>query len=387
MNKKFLSVFTVNILILSFLLNGCSHKSNSDVTISSTEYSYVVSYSDTSIEEYETNGESLSDDINEPESSNDVMPERRIACWGDSMMEGIGSNEAYIYTNDGIQDISYYTAPSALGYFTSMTTYNFGVAGEDSYSISLRAGGIPIYTDRDIYITDHSLAFVNFIDENGVYIDMDDFSGYGYEDNTYPDTVYINDVLCCVERADGGLYISICTEAAYDSVTEMYVNAWTKVIPKAAYDHRNDILILEMGSNGGWNEDYDELIRQYKNIIDNGYYADYIIVGDTDNPGESADWHQDIYDNNGNYAGLHATLWEQALYTAFGEHFLNTRLYLMENALSDCGLTPTENDIIDMETGNLPEQIRADYTHFNSYGYYSKAKAIYLKGIELGYWN
>lgn len=105
------------------------------------------------------------------------------------------------------------------------------------------------------------------------------------------------------------------------------------------------------------------------------------------NPGESADTYQDVYDNNGNYAGLHATLWEQALYDAFGEHFLNTRLYLMENALSDCGLTPTENDIIDIQTGNLPEQIRADFTHFNSYGYYSKAKAIYLKGIELGYWN
>jgi len=142
-----------------------------------------------------------------------------------------------------------------------------------------------------------------------------------------------------------------------------------------------------MGSNGGWENDYDELIKQYQNIIDNSYYADYIIVGDTDNPGESADTYQDVYDNNGNYAGLHATLWEQALYDAFGEHFLNTRLYLMENALSDCGLTPTENDIIDIQTGNLPEQIRADFTHFNSYGYYSKAKAIYLKGIELGYWN
>lgn len=182
-------------------------------------------------------------------------------------------------------------------------------------------------------------------------------------------------------------YIFLYVDADFDSVTEMYINAWTRVIPKAAYDHRNDILILEMGSNGGWENDYDELIKQYQNIIDNSYYADYIIVGDTDNPGESADIYQDVYDNNGNYAGLHATLWEQALYDAFGEHFLNTRLYLMENALSDCGLTPTENDIIDIQTGNLPEQIRADFTHFNSYGYYSKAKAIYLKGIELGYWN
>lgn len=374
MNKKMIYVFT---FILSIFLSGCSHVNTSNVTIKSTEYSYVVSFNDNIIEGNETDGETISDNI----------PERSIACWGDSMMEGAGCNEAYIYTDNGIQNISYYTAPSTLEYFTSMTTYNFGVGGENSYDISLRAGGIPIYTDRDIYITNHSSAYVNLIDENGECIDMEDFSGYGHESNDYPDTVYINDVLCNIERADNGLYLSISTDVPYNTVTEMYIDAWTKVTPKAAYDHRNDILILEMGSNSGWNGDYEELITQYKNIIENSYYADYIIVGDTDNPGESADWNQEIYDTNGDYAGLHATLWEQALEQAFGSHFLNTRLYLMENALSDCGLTPTENDIIDMETGNLPEQIRADFTHFNSYGYYSKGKAIYLKGIELGYWN
>ena len=159
------------------------------------------------------------------------------------MMQGAGCNEAYIYSDNGIEDISYFTTPSALQYFTSINTYNFGVGGENSYQISLRAGGIPIYTDRDIYITDHSLAYVKFVDENEETITMDDYSGYGYEDNTYPDTVYINDVLCCVERADEGLYISICSDADCDSVTEMYINAWTRVIPKAAYDHRNDILL------------------------------------------------------------------------------------------------------------------------------------------------
>ena len=100
------------------------------------------------------------------------------------MMQGAGCNEAYIYSDNGIEDISYFTTPSALQYFTSINTYNFGVGGESSYQISLRAGGIPIYTDRDIYITDHSLAYVKFVDENEETIDMDDYSGYGYEDNT-----------------------------------------------------------------------------------------------------------------------------------------------------------------------------------------------------------
>ena len=376
MKKNLFALLNICTILLSLFLTGCSGK-ESKITLNSSQPECILSNNDNIVLESYTNESVLDDEI----------PERSITCWGDSMMQGAGCNEAYIYSDNGIEDISYFTTPSALQYFTSINTYNFGVGGENSYQISLRAGGIPIYTDRDIYITDHSLAYVKFVDENEETITMDDYSGYGYEDNTYPDTVYINDVLCCVERADEGLYISICSDADCDSVTEMYINAWTRVIPKAAYDHRNDILILEMGSNGGWENDYDELIRQYQNIIDNSYYADYIIVGDTDNPGESADIYQDVYDNNGNYAGLHATLWEQTLYDAFGEHFLNTRLYLMENALYDCGLTPTENDIIDIQTGNLPEQIRADFTHFNSYGYYSKAKAIYLKGIELGYWN
>lgn len=376
MKKNLFALLNICTILLSLFLTGCSGK-ESKITLNSSQPECILSNNNNIVLESYTNESVLDDEI----------PERSITCWGDSMMQGAGCNEAYIYSDNGIEDISYFTTPSALQYFTSINTYNFGVGGENSYQISLRAGGIPIYTDRDIYITDHSLAYVKFVDENEETITMDDYSGYGYEDNTYPDTVYINDVLCCVERADEGLYISICSDADCDSVTEMYINAWTRVIPKAAYDHRNDILILEMGSNGGWENDYDELIRQYQNIIDNSYYADYIIVGDTDNPGESADIYQDVYDNNGNYAGLHATLWEQTLYDAFGEHFLNTRLYLMENALYDCGLTPTENDIIDIQTGNLPEQIRADFTHFNSYGYYSKAKAIYLKGIELGYWN
>ena len=376
MKKNLFALLNICTILLSLFLTGCSGK-ESKITLNSSQPECILSNNDNIVLESYTNESVLDDEI----------PERSITCWGDSMMQGAGCNEAYIYSDNGIEDISYFTTPSALQYFTSINTYNFGVGGESSYQISLRAGGIPIYTDRDIYITDHSLAYVKFVDENEETITMDDYSGYGYEDNTYPDTVYINDVLCCVERADEGLYISICSDADCDSVTEMYINAWTRVIPKAAYDHRNDILILEIGSNGGWENDYDELIKQYQNIIDNSYYADYIIVGDTDNPGESADIYQDVYDNNGNYAGLHATLWEQSLYDAFGEHFLNTRLYLMENALSDCGLTPTENDIIDIQTGNLPEQIRADFTHFNSYGYYSKAKAIYLKGIELGYWN
>ena len=233
MKKNLFALLNICTILLSLFLTGCSGK-ESKITLNSSQPECILSNNDNIVLESYTNESVLDDEI----------PERSITCWGDSMMQGAGCNEAYIYSDNGIEDISYFTTPSALQYFTSINTYNFGVGGENSYQISLRAGGIPIYTDRDIYITDHSLAYVKFVDENEETITMDDYSGYGYEDNTYPDTVYINDVLCCVERADEGLYISICSDADFDSVTEMYINAWTRVIPKAAYDHRNDILIM-----------------------------------------------------------------------------------------------------------------------------------------------
>lgn len=313
-----------------------------------------------------------------------------IACWGDSMMEGIGSGEAYIQTKEGIMDISYFTAPSALEYFTGIRTYNFGVGGETSEEIAVRAGGIRLYTDRDIVISRTYSVPVLLYDASGNIYNCMDYSGYGIEENDCADTCYINGFLCNVNAVPNSRSVDI---SLYDGdingdIDSVYIPAKTVVIPKAAYEHTQDILVLEIGSNGGWNGDYDELIRQYRQIINNSSCTNYIIVGDTDDPGSSiADYYQELTDENGDFIGTRDTYWEAALREEFGEHFLNTRVYLIENGLSDCGLTPTGRDLLYGQMGCISPQLRDDWTHFNSYGYFSKGKAIYLKGIELGYWS
>ena len=148
----------------------------------------------------------------------------------------------------------------------------------------------------------------------------------------------------------------------------------------------DDCVIIEIGSNGGWNNDYDTLIEQYHRIIDASGAEDYIIVGDTDDPGTSADKSQSEYNIDGTYAGFGQTKWERALSEEFGAHFFNTRLYLLENGLNDTGLTKTEEDREYLRQGRIPISLRYDWTHFNEYGYYSKAKGIFYKGKELGYW-
>lgn len=63
------------------------------------------------------------------------------------------------------------------------------------------------------------------------------------------------------------------------------------------------------------------------------------------------------------------------------------RTYLIENGLSDCGLSPTVEDLEAAAYGFVSVRLRSDWTHLNSWGYYSKGKAVYEKGVELGYWN
>ena len=66
---------------------------------------------------------------------------------------------------------------------------------------------------------------------------------------------------------------------------------------------------------------------------------------DTDDPADSVDGNQGEYGEDGNYVGIGDTSWEAALRLAYGDHFFNTRTYMIENGLSDYGLDTTTDDL------------------------------------------
>lgn len=243
----------------------------------------------------------------------DVVEEREIVCWGDSLTLGVGAGEAVIESGGETFDASYLAYPEILEMLTGLPTYNYGVEGATSAEIAYMQGG--------------------YMPESG------------REDWEHVDSVI------------------------------MWRSAW----------HTGDILVLELGSNGGWDEGYEQLIEQYQYMLNYAECDDYIIIGDTDDPGLSPadlnDWPMDYG------LGIQETAWEVALREAFGEHFVNMRLYLIEHGLEVAGLTPTEEDVRLVELGCVPEQLRSDWTHLNSFGYYAKAIAVYEKGQELGYWE
>ena len=292
-----------------------------------------------------------------------------------------------------------------MGKLTGLNAFNFGVSGETSEEIAIRAGGLKMHTDRNLNLNKNTYQDVCLMDDKGNPVYMYDFSGYGIEYNDYPDTVYIDGVLCQIDKKrdiedywedmedddynieDYMVSIRICDDTGLEQPDYMFIPQGTDVTTKAAYDHKGDILVLEMGSNGGW-DDYDELISQYQAVIDYTGCENYIIVGDTDDPGTSlADSSQSYLEDGDDYVGVDDTAWEAALREAFGEHFFNTRVYMIQNGLDDCGLKKEKIDELYGAFGYISVKLRSDWTHFNAYGYYSKGVGIYKKGIELGYWE
>jgi hypothetical protein len=368
---------------------------------------------------------------------------REITCYGDSMMAGAGSaTEGKV---NGI-DIYGWTTPVTIENLTNIPTHNLGGSGESSSYITFRAGGTKVYIDRDITISETDSAIARITDEDGNVFKADDYSGYGFDYDPYPGDMYINGYLCDVDNVEDG-YVSIKLTkgyAAYDNSTDnsvviyesetaeysrqradikaesekgtesstviretesqtsgekpteiptekptekpaetsgvekVTISGGTQAMTRASQERSaKDILILEMGSNGGWENDYQQLILQYDDIILNSGCKYYIVLGDTDDPADSADANQGEYGEDGNYVGIGDTAWEAALREA----------YMIQNGLTDCGLDTTTDDLENFKKGNISEQLRYDWTHFNCYGYYSKGIGVYKKGVELGYWS
>lgn len=147
---------------------------------------------------------------------------------------------------------------------------------------------------------------------------------------------------------------------------------------------KEDILVIQMGDNGGW-RDIDELIRQYQQLLSEAGTDRYIIISSTDDP----DDYDQIWAGITDPAGSETTTYEEKYEEAFGEHLFNGRKYLVEHGLEINGLEETDDDRARAEMGDISLQLRnpeIDNTHLNEAGYKAMAYGVYEKGLELGYW-
>lgn len=255
------------------------------------------------------------------EPASDGTAARKVMCWGDSLTEGTGADEAVIVTAAGTYDASFKSYPQILHDMCGLTVVNYGVPSATSYDV---------------------LALCDELLPAKAEASADD--------------------------GDAG-------DGPSDGVS----------LPTATTEEPGDVLIVEMGSNGGWDGDYDLLIAQYRWIIERSGCSQFIVIGDTDDPGTSAGDEEQPEMEPGD--PMRETAWESALREAFGDRFVNMRLYLILHGLEACGLDADEYDWELATRGCLSEKLRSDWTHLNSYGYYAQALGVYERGLQLGYWG
>jgi len=289
-----------------------------------------------------------SEGVTEDDESN---APKRIICWGDSVTEGTGG--------DGI---SY---PSVVAEMSGYEVLNYGVYNERASMIAARQGANPQHVENLSEIPAKTEPVkVDIVGDNGKWEMWCNFGDAG-----------INP--CEIAGVKGTLSIDPDDGTRYFTRNEpgavVPLNGKEKFTTFAMTDKRDsDILILWTGCADGWDEDknIEDIIKYQKAMLEYSNCTEYIVINYTGklNIGE-------IIDD-----------WNIRLEEEYGEHYLDLRGFILNDALKEAGITPTKQDQTDIEGGFIPESLRSDDVgHFNAIGYRLIGEQVYNKLLELGY--
>ena len=356
-------------LIMLFTMCSCSQKNEKkNSTVFEDEYSELeqentdnvtgsVGQKDNSTSTSSENKPSGGSGVDLPTVEDDRII---VACWGDSLTEGMGMHEK-----------SYPTRLSEmLG--TDYRVLNGGDGGETTATIAARQGGLKVYTSKDIVFGRNvKAAFVsketqfNFVTKDGKQVNLTSYLGNGISVNDV--TINGNKYKLEFDKFEWEprsfeLYLmrsgDISSQVTIPKGSEVIFNG-TDVAKKGGID------IYLMGANGGYS-DNAEYISQLKSMI--AYHGNdkYIVI--------KPYW--------GNYTGLEE---------AFGKHLLDFKKLAQENGIAYEKLTPTEEDNKAISKNQVPASLHynndVSNIHLNQYGYHFLAHCVYEKGKALGYFK
>lgn len=299
-----------------------------------------------------------------------------IVVWGDSISS---PNKPWIEW------------PARLQEKIGMADYlikNEALAGEHSTSTTSRQGGNTITVDAFTIPADTTATAVVLNTADGkVYNDSNLFSCGGSFN-----PCIIGGVEGVISRSGSTYNFTRLTSG--DPVS---VESGAVVTSKKDDDFNNadNIMIFYLNGNAGWDDNADVLLNLFQLAVDHFTAkggTKYIVIGPAANV---------ILTND--RIRPEVFRFEELAATAFGDHWLNLRIYEIENGLEQNGLTASALDIERMERGLVPASLvgggstteivmfdgvnNTDQNHPNAYGANTIMLGVYAKGKELGYWQ
>ena len=305
-----------------------------------------------------------------------------IVCWGDSLTAGAGGKgvsypavlEGLIHANYctpyNLSDLFIHRFPQfaeEMDYSFSVPVVNMGVGGENTDTILGRNGAVPFVTVNDFTIpAGRTPAEIVFESENG------DPVAPLLQGNAGMEWVTIEGVkgVISIEQES---YVSSSYRYFFtrsEAGGEVFVPAGTELVTQGSTDYKDYLMVLFIGQNGGY-DDVEELISQQKAMLahQTANNQRYIIVGL--HTGTAAD---------------RAEL-EEAMQREYGDHYINLRAYMSEQAMDDAGLVPTLTDQQSMARGETPPSLMVDGVHFTPTAYRLIGQLIFERMETLGYFD
>lgn len=301
----------------------------------STQYGIVV-----------VNDVKIQDKISELESEiEDLEPivyDTDIIFWGDSLTAGAGGGNV--------------TYPNVVRDILNKTIINNGIGGETSNTISARQGGNQIIIPAG--------------NVNGTYTsnDLKDIFGGTIAPliqggGSTAGKIIINGQECtlaCTNVTDKIYQIS-----GYSGVTTMpYLG--TLIGSK----QQGRVTVLFVGTNGtnvDGSHTVDDAIAVINSMIKHLHNDKYVVMYYTQGTTKDAD--------------------ETKLLKEYGNKYMPYRPSLIKYGLNMSGITPTTQDNIDIQNGNIPISLRSDGVHLNANGYTVIGKLLADRIKSLGYFD
>ncbi len=287
-----------------------------------------------------------------------VIP--KIVCYGDSLTFGTGGIET-----EGISFPSI-LEDRLLKDHLEIPVVNLGIGGDNTVTIAGRAGGIPFHVESFTIPADNTPTEIHFTSSDNQTINLDHALSYG--------GAGLNDCTICgvtgritIEKNDDlSRYFFTRTQKG----KETFVPQNSEIISAAKLENKDAIFIVWMGENHGYTDNQD-LISQFQSIINlqDQNAGKFIVIGP--HTGTTSD----------------RLSLETDLTSAFGDKYINLREILNKEGLTLANISPTTEDIKQLELGCVPPSLLYDSVHFNSTRYRVIGNIIYERLCELGYFD
>ncbi|MBR5224017.1 MAG: hypothetical protein IKV81_07635 [Clostridia bacterium] len=282
-----------------------------------------------------------------------------VACWGDSVTEGMGMHSK-----------SYPTKLQAL-LGDKYKVFNGGDGGEKTVTIAARQGAYKVYTTSKItfYKNEDSIIIGTesrdaFVTKDGKSVVLTSLLGNGISVNT----VKINGEEFTLDFQGSFVWsprsFKLYLQRMGDSAAPLVIPAGSEVVfANTDLSTKGGVDIYMMGANGGY-KDNAEYKEQLKAMIKHHGNDKYLIV---------------------------QPYWTAVDLSEFGDHVVYFEKLAVEKGLAFEGITPTEADKSACSAGKLPPSFRyensATDVHLSQYGYDFLAHCIYEQGKTLGYFK